>query len=184
MIVNHERARELAQRLGVQPGCCYWNVVRVLKANLELRQAGQYVEGHFVSLQYGIMCHAWLEIDGEIIDPTPGFDYSVAADYSAIAKFPYRRVCRNTEFYSSGLPVVKLADRRDEHIRASLVRMAMRYSELAGSREDAATLDALRQYPPRFSEAKDYFIGGAPGWWNECIRSALAGKESVGWGRL
>lgn len=163
-------------------GCCYWNVVRVLKAHPELRKTGQYVEGHHVSLQHGIMCHSWLEFDGEIIDPTPGFDYSVAADYSAVARFPYRRVCRNTEFYSGGLPVVKLADRKDERIKASLVRAAMRYSELTGNRENPATLDALRQYPPRLSEPMDYFIGGAPGWWKECIKSALAGVESTGWG--
>jgi hypothetical protein len=58
----------------------------------------------------------------------------------------------------------------------------MRYAELAGNKEDPATLDALRHYPPRLSEPMDYFIGGAPGWWNECIKSALAGVESQGWG--
>ena len=70
MNVNRELSARLAEKVGAGLKQCFLNAWRALQCEREL-EGGLYVEGWAVAGDRGLVIeHGWLELDGEIIDPT------------------------------------------------------------------------------------------------------------------
>jgi len=80
--VDRVRSQELARAVNAQPRRCWRNCALALG---HLLGAGVYVEGYAVVSGGGFATeHAWLEVDGTIVDPTwdiPGARYYPVARY-------------------------------------------------------------------------------------------------------
>jgi hypothetical protein len=87
MDVDRELSRRAAESLGNGPQSAWRTACRVLRSVSELKDAF-YVEGWAVTLDNRLVIeHAWIEIEGKIIDPTRW--------HSKMAYFPVLRFDRN-----------------------------------------------------------------------------------------
>jgi len=70
MIVNRELSARLAEKVGAKPKGCWLNAWQALQREREL-EGGLYVEGWAVTDGDALVIeHGWLEIGGEIVDPS------------------------------------------------------------------------------------------------------------------
>lgn len=93
MVINLELSREVAQRKGAnrKKQACWHNAARNLLEFDDLA-TGIYVEGFVVCPDGRIVEHGWIELEGAIIDTTPGYyDKPGAEDLSY---FPAKRFTR------------------------------------------------------------------------------------------
>ncbi len=99
MQINTELSQLIAIQVQSQPNQCYQNAARALEV---LGSTARYVEG-FLLMQglYIPMRHAWIELDGIIIDPSPL--EGVAAGYYPVACYTYEQVVNQLKA-QSGLP--------------------------------------------------------------------------------
>ena len=68
MKVNRELSQELAKKVNAITGSCWLNAVNALDY---LPDNTAYIEGWIVTGEsFEVLEHGWLELDGEIIDPT------------------------------------------------------------------------------------------------------------------
>jgi len=118
----------LKATMGLKYGQCYWNCLRLLES--EKYHDAIYVEGIVVKPKKSFHAHGWLEVDGEIIDPTQptaGFFYFPALHFKgftvlrrAIVDIPRDRV------YQEDLPVYKRFGRNGE--RSGPFALALEYA--------------------------------------------------------
>lgn len=102
--------------MGMKPGKCFWNCLRVLK--VEKYQNAIYVEGIAVKPEKSIYAHGWLEVDGEIVDPTQptaGFLYYPALKFQGIEMLrrAMKKIPRDIN-YQHDLPIYKRFGRNGE----------------------------------------------------------------------
>jgi len=69
MEVNRELSERVAERHGARPKGCWVNAWAALQCDTELH-GGLYIEGWALTDGDLVFEHGWLELDGEIIDPT------------------------------------------------------------------------------------------------------------------
>lgn len=111
--------------MGLKRTKCYWNCLKVLE-EAEYNDAC-YVEGIAVKPKKSIHAHGWIEIDGEILDPTCPTDelyyyrslnfHGIETIRQEIAKVPRDCDCQDD------LPIYKLYGRNGE--RSRLFRSAL-----------------------------------------------------------
>ena len=88
MIVNRELSARMAEKVGAEPKQCFLNAWQALQCEHEL-EGGLYVEGWAVTDDDALVIeHGWLELGGEIVDPT-------VYDPPARAYFPVLRFDRD-----------------------------------------------------------------------------------------
>ncbi len=93
MSFNAEKSRELGREIGAKAKACFNNAFRAL-AELP---GSSYIEGYAIIGGALVIEHAWIEYQGETIDPTlpegageyfPGLRYSQAELLEALAEIP------------------------------------------------------------------------------------------------
>jgi hypothetical protein len=96
---NYELSLKLStdERIGVEQQQCYYNCFRTLLYCGEYSRDAVYVEGIYLGMP---MEHGWLEIDGQIVDPTlptdtgiyfPGLRYKGMPELSQSLRLPKKK---------------------------------------------------------------------------------------------
>lgn len=118
----------LQSTMGLEPGKCYWNCLRVLES--EKYHDAIYVEGIAAKPKKSIHAHGWLIIDGEIIDPTQPtaqFLYYPALNFQGIVML-HRAIedIPRDRNYQHDLPIYKRFGRKGE--RSGSFSLALKHA--------------------------------------------------------
>jgi hypothetical protein len=112
--------RDLSDEVGVLVEAenkeCYLNAFRGMS---EIDGECYYVEGFAVPGDFPIIAaHAWLEVDGKIVDPTPAYRNGDHVYFPAIL-YTRARACEGAIKNGSVLPIIDLEFMRDPLVQAA-----------------------------------------------------------------
>lgn len=116
MEINHELGAEIGAAIQAMPKDCWRNAVMAL---FYLEGEAYYVEGHVLICGAIYVEHGWLEVRGEIVDPT--LHDTLASDYHPIFRYSQDEIEQivNKKRGSHVLPFYA-----HDHERRSLVNQA------------------------------------------------------------
>jgi len=117
MPFNANLSRMIGEDIGAKNKDCFLNAFRAI-SEVNNAETAVYVEGFAVSheMRFLIASHAWIEVDGEIIDPTPAYQEG-GHEYFPAVKYPRHKILVAAIENDSTLPVANLDILIDEEIR-------------------------------------------------------------------
>ena len=95
--VNMDLSRQLIEELNFawSPGHCFYHAQRALQVLAGRGLQACYVEGYAVTTSIPAIYHAWLEVDGQIVEPT--WEYLPTAEgntlYSPVGEVESAAIC-------------------------------------------------------------------------------------------
>lgn len=116
---DHELSKRTGDRVRAENKECFLNAFRGMT---ECGQDAHYVEGFAVPGEFPIIAaHAWLEVDGKIIDPTPAYQ-SGNHEYFVAARYSQAHALAGAIHNDSVLPIEDLEIMRSECVRDAYSR--------------------------------------------------------------